>query len=73
MDSAVTDDMLALLERAHLRGAVMERICKKIETQIENRRLGGMQAGFITFSKVYGALGRSENAGRILEKIREEY
>ena len=73
MDSAMTDDMLAILDKAGLRKAVMESVMERTVAQYENRHLGSIQAGMVTFSKVFGILGETENARKILEMIRKEY
>ena len=73
MNAAVTDDMLAIIDGAGLRYAVMKSVTEKIEAQLENRRPGSMQTGVMTFSKVFGALGETENAQKILKTIRGEY
>ena len=73
MDSAMTDDMLAILDKAELREAVMQSILKSIGTQLENRHLAPMAAGVITFSKVHGILGGTLGARKILDAVRKEY
>ena len=73
MNSATTDDMLDILDRSGLCGAVMESVSDKIAYQLENRRLGAMKTAVISFSKVYGVLSETENAEQILELIKKEY
>lgn len=73
MESAMTDDMLSILDKSGLKEKVMKSVMKSIAGQLENRHLGGMEAGAITFSKVYGILGKTENASSLLEIIRKEY
>lgn len=72
-ESTMTDDMLSILESVGLRESVMNSIMDKISLQLENRDHGSMRTGVITFSKVSGILGETENSREILEEIREEY
>ena len=73
MDSAMTDDMLRLLDEAGLRQTVMESIMQKTEEQLSARPLGDMRTGVITFSNVYGLLGQTGRARELLQIIQEEY
>ena len=73
MDSAMTDDMLRLLDEASLREQVMASVMNKTEEQLSARPLGTMQTGVITFSNVYGLLGQTGEAAAVLKKIQEEY
>ena len=73
MESAMTDDMLTILEEEGLRRTVMESVMSRIGFQLENRHLGAMKAGAAVFSNVYGMLGRTGNADVILDSIRKEY
>ena len=73
MESTMTDDMLSIMDKAGLREAVMKMVMDRIALQLENRHLGDMAAGAITFSKVYGILGETGNAHMILEMILKEY
>lgn len=72
MDSAVTDDMLAILDRKGLQKAVMESIMQRMDFHLKHRSIGSMQAGIITFSNVYGVLGATPDAAAILKQIRNE-
>ena len=73
MDSAMTDDMLAVLDEEGLRSAVTDSLTKRIGMQIEGRHLGSMKAGAVIFSNVYGILGMTGNAPGILGMIKKEY
>ena len=72
MDSAMTDDMLRLLDEAGLKAPVMASIMEKTEEQLSARPLGAMETGVVTFSNVYGCLGQT-GAAAVLKKIQEEY
>ena len=73
LDSAVTDEMLAQLDRAGLREAVMQKLSKRIEEQLAHRTGGRLQAAVLYFSKVHGLLGQTAGADPLLKAIRREY
>ncbi len=73
MDSAMTDDMLAILEEAGLRKTVMDSIMNRMHFHLTHRPVGNMTVGAATFSNVHGILGKTENADTLLEQIRKEY
>ena len=73
MDSAMTDDMLAILDEARLRQSVMDSIMNRMHFHLTHRPVGTMQVGAATFSNVHGILGRTEAADELLEQIRKEY
>ena len=73
MDSAMTDDMLAILDEAGLRQSVMDSIMNRMHFHLTHRPVGTMQVGAATFSNVHGILGRTEAADELLEQIRKEY
>jgi len=72
MDSAMTDDMLRLIDADGLKDDVMRSIMRKIEFQLTQRHLGTMRAGVIAFSNVYGILGMTGDAEEILRNIQED-
>jgi len=73
MDSAMTDDMLAILEEAGLRQTVMDSVMSRMHFHLNHRPIGNMTVGAATFSNVHGILGKTENADTLLEQIRKEY
>ena len=73
MDSAMTDDMLAILEEAGLRQTVMDSVMSRMHFHLTHRPVGNMTVGAATFSNVHGILGKTENADTLLEQIRKEY
>lgn len=72
MDSAMTDDMLGILDVEGLKDAVMESIMRRTGFLISQRNPGPMRAGVITFSNVFGILGSTAEAEEILKDVREE-
>jgi len=73
MDSAMTDDMLAILEEAGLRQTVMDSIMNRMHFHLNHRPIGNMTVGAATFSNVHGILGKTADADQLLEQIRKEY
>ena len=73
MDSVMTDDMLAILDESGLRERVMDSIMAKTEEILMHRPLGAMNRAVVSFSKEYGILGMTRQAGKIMESIRKEY
>ena len=73
MDSAMTDDMLAILDGSGLREQVMQSIMERTDLLLKHRPLGSMNRAVISFSKEYGVLGMTEQAQDIIEEIRKEY
>ena len=73
MDSAMTDDMLAILEEAGLRGAVMASVTERMGFHLAHQKtIGTLSTGAVTFSNVYGILGATSGAEELLEEIRKE-
>ena len=73
MDSVTTDDMLSILDGAGLRQDVTESIVRRIDMQLSARQRGGMRVGAIMFSNIYGVLGKTSDAEKLLDKINSEY
>jgi len=73
MDSAMTDDMLSILEESGLRDKVMQSIMDKTDYLLSHRPLGDMRTAVIAFSKEFGILGMTAQAADIMDKIRKEY
>ncbi|MBO7404703.1 MAG: cobalamin biosynthesis protein CbiD [Clostridia bacterium] len=73
MDSAMTDDMLAILDEAGLRETVMASVMQRMEFHIAHQKtIGSLKTGAVTFSNVCGILGKTGSADAILERIRKE-
>lgn len=73
MDSAMTDDMLAILDEAGLRRQVMDSLMARMDFQLTHQKtIGSMKVGAVTFSNVYGILGKTPGADELMERIREE-
>lgn len=61
----VTDQMLAILERAGLLAPVVQSMLREIGTNLE-RRAGGVPCGAVLFSERYGELGRTAGTDAVL-------
>lgn len=73
MDSAMTDDMLSILEEAGLREAVMAGVTERIGFHLGHQKtIGALRTGAVTFSNVYGILGETDEARSLLDDIRKE-
>ena len=73
MDSAMTDDMLAILDGAGLRQPVMDSLMARMDFQLTHQKtIGRMTVGAVTFSNIYGILGKTPGADELLQRIREE-
>ena len=73
MDSAMTDDMLAILDEVGLRQKVMASVMERMHFHLTQRPVGDMTVGAATFSNIHGILGKTADAEKILEQIRKEY
>ena len=67
MNAATTDAAIGILDREGLKDTVLESILSKVQEKLEHRVLGAYEIGAVTFSNVYGYLGRTEKAGEIIE------
>ena len=67
MNAATTDAAIEILDREGLKDTVLESILSKVQEKLEHRVLGAYEIGAVTFSNVYGYLGRTEKAGEIIE------
>lgn len=72
LNSAMTDDMLRLLDEVGLREAVMDSVMQKIHDHLNHRTAGALRAGAIAFSNVYGILGKTADAQDILKNIQKD-
>ena len=67
MSAATTDRCIELLDGAELRQAVMDSLLEAIQLHLERRAAGAYAIGAVMFSNVYGLLGRTGQAEKILE------
>lgn len=69
MESVTTDEALRAVDEAGILKAVMERLVKRMEYYVQQRVQKRLETGIITFSKVYGVLGETDNAEKLARKI----
>lgn len=71
MGCTTTDEALGLLYSSGKLKPVMEKIIQKAQFYLNNRVNGKMETAVIMFSNKYGILGKTDNALKFLNKIKE--
>ena len=71
-NSVTTDEMLDKLIKQGILEKVVESIMSKIKYLVNLRAHNSVDVGVITFSQVYGQLGMTDNALKILDEIKGE-
>lgn len=66
MKAATTDACLDILMEETLQNEVMADITRAVQEQLDHRLKGACRIGAVIFSNVYGLLGVTEEAQRIL-------
>ena len=72
LECAACDDAIRILKECGLFEKTMERITDRISFIMDQRAEGAMSTGAILFSKEYGFLGGTKQAGTLLKHITEE-
>jgi cobalt-precorrin-5B (C1)-methyltransferase len=72
MEAATTDACIEILDREHLREAVIGSILQAVQEKLERRTAGRYRIGALMFSNVYGLLGMTEEGRLILSEWEEE-
>ena len=67
MEAATTDAAIEILDESGMRDKVIRSILEKVQEKLEHRVQGAYEIGAVTFSNVYGYLGETEEAERIIE------
>lgn len=67
MQAATTDGCMEILDRAHLREPVMERLLEAVQQHLERRVQGKYRIGAVLFSNQYGLLGQTQEAKEIIK------
>ncbi len=70
MDAATTDACIELLDKAGLRGAVLQSLLAAAQKHLDRRAAGMLTVGAVFFSNEYGGLGETEEARRLLKEWR---
>ena len=71
LDCVTTDDALEKCSEEE-RTRIMEKIMMRMEKYLNYRGKGEIQVGAVTFSNVYGILGKTEKAEELIERFRKE-
>ena len=71
LNCVTTDDALKKCSEEE-RVCIMKKIMIRMEEYLNYRAKGELKVGAVTFSNVYGILGKTELAESIIEKFREE-
>ena len=66
LEAATTDACIGILDCAHLRDAVFNRLLDAIERHLEHRVLNKYRIGAVLFSNQYGLLGQTQMAKEII-------
>ena len=67
LQAATTDACIEILDSAHLRGPVLDRLLDAIQQRLEHRVRGKYRIGAVLFSNQYGLLGQTRMAKEIME------
>ena len=68
MNAATSDACLEILDKEGLRQQVLDRIILKIQEHLDKRVKGALEIGAVVFSNVYGTLGATDTAVKIMEE-----
>ena len=69
LQCAACDDALRILREEGLYEAALARLTERVGFHLRSKAGESMEIGAILFSKVYGELGRTAEAGALLQKI----
>lgn len=72
MDSINTEEAVRILRQCGLLEEVMKTVLERIQFYLDQRAGGRLRIGAILFSSEEGILGRTETAGILEQRIREE-
>lgn len=70
LDCGTTDEALAVLKRYGVLKESMEQMMLKIQFYLDHRSYEQIFLGAVIFSNAYGYLGQTENAGRLIGKLK---
>lgn len=71
MDSNTTEEAVAVLFQAGIKEQVFNRIMNKVDFYVQNRLRHQLKTAVLLFSNEYGILGKTENAGELIELHRK--
>lgn len=67
LDAATTDACIEILDKAALRGPVLQSLLEAIQRHLDHRAAGAFAVGAVLFSNQYGLLGQTQGAKEILD------
>lgn len=70
LDCGTTDEALDILQTHHILEKTMEEIMKRIQFYLDHRSYERILLGAVVFSNVHGYLGQTEDADKLIDKIR---
>ena len=73
MNCITTDEALEILKEKGLLEKVMERLLECMEFYVDHRSGKSLERGILIFSQVYGRLGQSEDAERLISCLEREF
>jgi cobalt-precorrin-5B (C1)-methyltransferase len=73
LDSATTDEALALMEEDSVLDPAMQYICGRVSFYLNNRSKGALEAEAVIYNNVKGELGRTKGADSMIDRILEDY
>ena len=71
LECVACDDALRMLREAGKLESTLLRLTERVAFHLAHRAGAALETGAIIFSKEYGVLGESKNAGRLLKQITE--
>ena len=72
LECATCDDAIRILKEENLYEATFERVLERMAFQLQRKGGEGLETGLMTFSRVYGFLGETDNAPELLRRSLEE-
>ena len=70
MEEVSTDGCLAVLEKAGMKGQVLQSLLNAIQVHLDRRAAGALQIGALLFSNESGLLGMTGEAELIMKQWR---
>ena len=72
LDASTTDEALEILERYQVMQGTMREILDRIQFYLNHRSYEQILLGAVVFSNVYGFLGQTRDAEKLIHKIQSE-
>lgn len=72
LEAGTTDEALAVLDRYGILKETMAIVMEKIQFYLDHRSYEQILLGAVVFSNVYGLLGQTRDAEKLIEKIKQQ-